>query len=353
MLGIRSFAARELFLSCVKMEKPIVMERTTIEKVLSPTVQNRFCHTAPARKVSHLTNQDVRHKRSEMFQAEQKRQRNLIPRIEKIEVKYEGQPEDAQLILNKDMSTPYNVCQHLGGFLRDRSVLALVDGELWDMHRPLTKDCTVKLLHFHIDDPFHVNKAFWRSCSFMLSYAVETAFKDDIFVELHSFPAPNVASGSFVTDIDLKCGHDWNPTRQEMMVFSSIMHRMAEQDLKFERLVVSPDFALKMFADNQYKSSQVPSIAESHDNKITLYKVGDHVDMSGGPMIASTKFLGRRCTIPVAHKIHQNNVPMYRFQGVALPKDIYLNHVAFSILEERASQPNQYGLQSTVPTQPV
>jgi len=347
-LGVRHLATREMAsLFCAKIEKKLLIDRSILDKM------NRFAHTATSTsQTTHLTNQDVRKKRSDMFEKEQERQRKLMSRIEKIEVKYEGQPENALLILNKNLSTPFHICQHLGGILLERSALALVDGELWDMNRPLTEDCTVELLHFHMKDPFHVNRAFWRSCSFLLSYAIETAFKDDIFVELHSFPAPNVASGSFVADVDLKCGHDWEPTRQEMMVFSAIMHRMAEKDLKIERLVVSPEFALEMFKDNQYKFSQVPSIAEAHNNKISLYKVGDHVDMSAGPMVGSTKFLGRRCTIPVAHKIMHNSTPLYRFQGVALPKDVYLNHAAFSVLEARASRLNQAGLNKTLPTKP-
>ncbi len=43
----------------------------------------------------------VRAKRSAMFEAEAKRQLNLIPRIEKIHVEYQGQPENATLVLNK------------------------------------------------------------------------------------------------------------------------------------------------------------------------------------------------------------------------------------------------------------
>lgn len=314
--------------------------------------QSRYIHKQSSNTSQH-TNQVVRMKRKEMFEEEQKRQQNLVSRIEKIAVQYEGQPEDSLLYLNKSLSTPYSLCQHQSEMLMDRSALALVNGHLWDMHRPLEEDCTVRLLHFHSEDPFHVNRAFWRSCSFILSAALDKAFKDDIFVELHSFPAPNVASGSFVADVDLKCGHDWNPTRQELMVFSSIMHKLADQDIKFERLVVTPEFALDMFRENQYKSNQIPSIAESFGNKITLYKIGDHVDISGGPMVGSTKFLGRRCTISAAHKIFHNNIPMYRFQGVALPKDIYLNHVAFGILEERSARVNLAGLQTTKSSQPV
>jgi len=288
-------------------------------------------------------------KRSRMFDEEAKRQKNLMPRIEKIEVQYEGQPENATLILNKGLSTPFNVAQHLSEMLMERSALATVNGQLWDMNRPLEEDCTIQLLHFHMDDPFHVNRAFWRSCSFLLGDALETTFKSDIFVELHSFPAANVSSGSFVHDVDLKLGHDWSPSREEMMVFSAFMHRMAEKALKFERLVVDANLALSMFSENQYKTRQIPSIAASSGSgkTVTLYRVGDHVDISGGPMVGDTSFLGRRCTIAAAHKIEHDDRPMYRFQGVALPKGIYLNHFAFGILERRAARINQANLQAT------
>jgi large subunit ribosomal protein L39 len=32
-------------------------------------------------------------------------------------------------------------------------------------------------------------------------------------------------------------------------------------------------------------------------NTVTLYRVGDHVDISGGPMIGNSGYLGRRCSI--------------------------------------------------------
>ena len=241
------------------------------------------------------------------------------------------------------------------------------------MHRPLEDDCTVELLHFHVDDPFHVNRAFWRSCSFMLGAAVERSFRDDLRVHQHSFPAPNVSSGCFVADIDLGLGHDWDPNREEMMTFSAQMHRLAEKKLPLERLTVDASLAQEMFSENPHKLSQIPSIAGSSGDgrSVTVYRVGDHVDMSAGPMIGDTSFLGRRCTIPVAHKIQHGDTKVYRqdntihapihhvhhvffrFQGVALPKEVYLNHFAFGILEKRAGRLNMAGLQTTKPTKPV
>ena len=39
-----------------------------------------------------------------------------------------------------------------------KSVLALVDGEVWDMYRPLTKSCEIQFLTFKDEDPEEVNK---------------------------------------------------------------------------------------------------------------------------------------------------------------------------------------------------
>ena len=58
-----------------------------------------------------VTNATVREKRSRLFDEEKQRQTDLIPRVEKIDVKYVGVPEDATLILNKNLSTPFDVAQ--------------------------------------------------------------------------------------------------------------------------------------------------------------------------------------------------------------------------------------------------
>ena len=129
-------------------------------------------------------------------------------------------------------------------------------------------------------------------------------------------------SGSFVYDIDLgSC--DWSPSKEELMVISARMHRIAEESLAFERLVVDLDLAKEMFSDSVHKKKQIPSIARNSPSgkthtccnnqlqpdyyeknffsfigtSVTLYRVKNHVDISSGPMVANSNFLGRRCTI--------------------------------------------------------
>jgi len=333
------------------------MSRVLFKKVLRDlSNKQQYIKFQPA-KLQHqlaqisnisITNEQVRAKRSRLFEDERKRQLNSIPRLEKIEVTYIGEETEETLILNRHLSTPGTVAKHISEVAMERSALALVNGNVWDINKPLEEDCTVELLHFHNEEPFHVNRAFWRSCSFLLGAVLESSFKEDVFVSLHSFPPPLISSGSFVIDVDFDIGHAWEPTREEMMVFAAQMHRLAEKKLPIERLLVDESVALNMFEDNKYKLSQIPSIAAKSDRgKLTIYKVGDHIDISSGPMVGDTSFIGRRCTIPVAHKIFRDNSPMYRFQGVALPKDVFLNHYAFGILEKRATELNKFGLEDT------
>lgn len=55
--------------------------------------------------------QDVSKYRSELFTLEQKRQQDNVGRIEKIEVRYLGVPQDETFVLNKDISTPYDIAK--------------------------------------------------------------------------------------------------------------------------------------------------------------------------------------------------------------------------------------------------
>lgn len=47
-------------------------------------------------------------KASELFTDEQRRQRENVGRIEKIEVRYLGLPHDTTLVMNRELSTPYD-----------------------------------------------------------------------------------------------------------------------------------------------------------------------------------------------------------------------------------------------------
>lgn len=116
---------------------------------------------------------DVRKRHiNKLFDDEKKRQADLIPRIEKIEVVVkDAKPSesDITLIMNKHKSTPYHCAQHIHELYATTSACAELDnGRLWDMHRPLESDTTLRFRNFTDDNANEINKIFWRSCSFLL-----------------------------------------------------------------------------------------------------------------------------------------------------------------------------------------
>lgn len=118
-------------------------------------------------------------------------QRSSLGRIEKITVKYlPTDPEDkeTELCMNKGSSTPSDLAQHISETLFKTSALALVDDLPWDMQKPLSQDCSLRLLSMKMPkDSGMLNLAFWRTCSLILGSMVESAFKDEIQLYLHRY----------------------------------------------------------------------------------------------------------------------------------------------------------------------
>lgn len=273
-----------------------------------------------------------------MFEDEKKKIKAAIGRIEKIEVNYQSPVNEILLVMNKYLSTPADCAKHISEGVVTTSALALVDGEPWDMHKPLISNCNLKLLSMLKPEDNVINKAFWRTCSFLLGATIESAFKSDVEIYLHSFPVPNIRSGSFTYDVSINFP-DWKPTDQEMRAMSNQFCKLINQELPIETIQVTKDVALDMFQENPFKSQQIPDIANLNDNKIVLYRAGNHVDISKGPMVGNSSIIGR-CTVTAVHKL-ANAENMYRFQGVALPKGIMLNHFAYSIIENHGKKLNE------------
>lgn len=136
---------------------------------------------------SGLSRTVARKRRSALFEEEKNRQKAAVGRVNKIKVQYSTWDEDVTLLMNQNISTPYDCARHISEGIAKLSALAMVDGKPWDMHRPLEDACDLKLATMRTPSDRSVNNAFWRTCSLVLGSVIETAFKDDIEVHLHSF----------------------------------------------------------------------------------------------------------------------------------------------------------------------
>lgn len=325
---------------------------------------------------------------NEMFQNELDRQRALIARVDKITVLVDSVPgRGTKLIMNKDLSSPHDCAKHLHDLLTTRSIVAELlpydksdkelstssqdsgvksdnatqpDSELtnsrdsipksiyWDMHRPLEESCRLKFRHFTEDDVGELNRIYWRSCSFVLGMALRLAFKDEIKVLPHSWPKPDIRSGSFIYDAALSLGSRWEPEEKELRAFTKVMWDIKNAALPFERLQVDTDTAKKLFSHNPFKIAQIDAIAEENRGKVTIYRCGGLLDISIGPMISNTNQIGR-ITLAAIHPFETGstdyNGVFYRFQGVSLPQQLPISSYLYqNILINQAKRLNKTSL---------
>lgn len=311
-------------------------------KMASRTVcrvfQRRFASAAAAQRPSLA---EVRSQRNAVFSREQARQRALYPRIEKIEVSMQGPGLDgALLVMNKGMSTPLSCARHLTEHHVTNSALALVDGEPWPLHQPLTHSCSLTLLTFKDNDPTLVNEAYWRSCAALLGQVLETAFKDDYTVELLSTPEVPVLSGAFCCDVVLDPHLDsWTPSEESLRSLTRGAQQLIHQDLAWEPLEVAPSVALEAFSHSRCKQEEVEQKASQNPKgTVMLYRCGDHVLLSGGPLVARTG-LCSQYEVTALHSLGQGSWGLHRrAQGLSLPLQLQAHHTVWRKLRQRAEK---------------
>lgn len=293
-------------------------------------------------------------KRRELFDKELNEQlQSNHRRLEKIEVACEHLSQGLTLTMNKNISTPLDCAKHIQEYLVTKSVLALVNDKPYGMNRVLTDNCKLQFLDFRSDNCSIVNLAFWRSCSFLTNWVLETCFHDDFQVNLCSFPAPNINSGSFVCDVQIlyKGSTDFDPDLIRKVNLKSISHsarKLIFENNNFIPLLVNQHMAELILSDAPLKLRQIPMIAQSwpeqshNEGKIPLYRVGDHVDICRGPLISSTMHIGR-FKMTAAYPIETDDYGrLFRFQGIAIPLQLPTHSTTFDILAKRAETPNKY-----------
>lgn len=70
-------------------------------------------------------------------------------------------------------TTPYEIAKSISQGLADNTVVAKVNGEVWDLDRVLETDCTLQLLKF---DDAEAQAVFWHSSAHIMGEAMERIY---------------------------------------------------------------------------------------------------------------------------------------------------------------------------------
>ncbi|KAK4216351.1 threonyl-tRNA synthetase [Rhypophila decipiens] len=207
-------------------------------------------------------------------------------------------------------TTPAAIAKGISNSLYKKTVVARVDGEtLWDIERPLEKSCKLELLDFNDEKGKEV---FWHSSAHILGEACERRFgcslcigppvQDGFYYEM-SLPGQAAVQAS-----------DWQP-------LETIFGKIVKEKQPFQRLEMSKEDLLKMFAYNPYKQHIIKDKIPD-GTRTTVYRNGPLIDLCRGPHVPDT---GRIDSFMITKNSSSyflgdaNNDSLQRIYGVSFP----------------------------------
>uniref|UniRef100_A0A336L5Z5 threonine--tRNA ligase n=1 Tax=Culicoides sonorensis TaxID=179676 RepID=A0A336L5Z5_CULSO len=170
-------------------------------------------------------------------------------------------------------STPFDIAKGISQGLADNTVISKVNGELWDLDRPLEKDCTLQLLKF--DDP-EAQAVFWHSSAHILGEALERLYGG------HLCYGPPIENG-FYYDMYLE-GEGISNTDYKKM--EEVIKKIVKEKQPFERLEMKKADLLKMFEYNKFKQRILNEKVNTETT--TVYRCGPLIDLCRGPHVKHT-----------------------------------------------------------------
>ena len=191
-----------------------------------------------------------------------------------------------------------------------RKILAAeVNGEVWDLSRPVKGDAAIRFLTW---DDEKGKSTFWHSSAHLMAEAVEGAFPGVKF-----WVGPPVEKG-FYYDIDLG---DNVITESDLEKLEKKMSELSKQNNPYLRKEISKKEAIAYFEEkgDEYKLDLLSNL---QDGTITFYTQGSFTDLCRGPHIPSTGLIkGIKLTaIAGAYwKGDEKNKMLTRIYGVTFP----------------------------------
>jgi len=175
-------------------------------------------------------------------------------------------------------TTSWEVAKSISEGLARNVLAAKVNGEVWDLTRPLFTDSSVSLLSFKDKDG---KATMWHSSAHLMAEAIEFHYPG---VKLAI--GPNIENG-FYYDVDFM-NYEFNDS--DLKKIEEKIIELARTKSEFIRKEISKADAIKYFTekDDEYKLELLEGL---EDGSITFYTQGGFTDLCRGPHIPNTGYI--------------------------------------------------------------
>src|SRR6056297_3768315 len=219
--------------------------------------------------------------------------------------------------------TGMDIAKSISPRLAKEVVSITVNGDVWDLMRPIEKDAEIVLHKF---DDKEGKLAFWHSSAHLMAEALEKLYPGVKFGI-----GPSIENG-FYYDVDLG---DRVLTEADLPKIEKKMKELASQKNEYVREEVPKPQALQYYKEkgDEYK---VELIGDLEDGTISFYKHGDFTDLCRGPHLPNTGYIKAVKLLNIAGAYwrgDENNKQLTRIYGITFPKKKQLNEY-LHMLEE-------------------
>jgi len=207
--------------------------------------------------------------------------------------------------------TGLEIAQSISLRLAQEVLAVSVNGETWDLTRPIEEDAAVNLLKWEDEEGKH---AYWHSSAHLMAEALQ-----DLYPGIKFGIGPAIENG-FYYDVDP--GEGVAIKESDFPAIEKKMMELIAAREEIQRESISKSEALSMFGarDERYK---VELINELADGTITTYTQGSFTDLCRGPHLPNTSYIKAVKVLSAAGAYwrgDEKRPQLTRLYGITFPK---------------------------------
>lgn len=230
--------------------------------------------------------------------------------------------------------TGLEIAQSISQRLAQEVLAVSVNGETWDLTRPIESDASVNLLKWEDEEGKH---AYWHSSAHLMAEALQ-----ELYPGIKFGIGPAIENG-FYYDVDP--GEGVAIKESDFPVIEKKMMELIAAKEDIQRKSITKDDALKMFSDRA-EHYKVELINELEDGTITTYTQGQFTDLCRGPHLPNTSYIKAVKILSAAGAYwrgDEKRPQLTRLYGITFPKKKMLDEYLVMLEEAKKRDHRKIG----------
>lgn len=223
--------------------------------------------------------------------------------------------------------TGLEIAQSISRRLAQDALAVSVNGETWDLTRPIENDSEVNILTWDDAEGKH---AYWHSSAHLMAEALQ-----ELYPGIKFGIGPAIENG-FYYDVDP--GEGVSIKEADFPIIEKKMMELIAAKEDIVRKSISKTEAVKMFSERE-ENYKVELINELEDGTITTYTQGSFTDLCRGPHLPNTSYIKAVKVLSAAGAYwrgDEKRPQLTRLYGITFPKKKLLDE--YLVLLEEAKK---------------